>query len=432
MLAAPSTRSGPPNQRRGRPAAWRLSRLLFAPVLFALGATACHRLGAHDPGLRAAFSPRAVSVAAIQMRRGGAGLSASGYLVARDQVDVGAEVAGYRVIKLLVDEGAVVAAGQPLAVLDDSLLRAQIAQQSALAAQQATLVRQAQAESQRAQSVQGKGVMSDEALQARVYKAEAARSAALAQQAQLQDLEVRRAHLIIRAPCAGLVLERNVQLGDLSTLSSTPMFRIAKDSQIELEAQAAEDDLYRITVGDPADVTLSDGAHLNGVVRKISPRVDPQTKLGAVRIALSLPNQAASAPGGLHLRGRLAIQSAAPEPAPEGATPDAVQAASAAPPSPPLQNATLRVGAFAAAQVAGQTGAAPWAPEAAVRYDTDGASVMVLQSDNRVRKTPIKTGAHSDGFVQLLAGPPAGAEVLLGAAAFVVDGEAVQPVRASP
>jgi HlyD family secretion protein len=56
---------------------------------------------------------------------------------------------------------------------------------------------------------------------------------------------------------------------------------------------------------------------------------------------------------------------------------------------------------------------------------------MVLQSDNRVRKTPIKTGAHSDGFVQLVSGPPVGAEVLLGAAAFVVDGEAVQPVRAS-
>jgi HlyD family secretion protein len=365
------------------------------------------------------------------MRRGGAGLSASGYLVARDEVDVGAEVAGYRVIKLLVDEGAVVAAGQPLAVLDDSLLRAQIAQQSALAAQQSTLVRQAQAEAQRAQSVQGKGVMSDEALQARVYKAEAARSAALAQQAQLQDLEVRRAHLIIRAPVAGLVLERNVQLGDLSTLSSTPMFRIAKDSQIELEAQAPEDDLYRITVGDPADVTLSDGAQLAGVVRKISPRVDPQTKLGAVRIALSLPIDSASRSRGLHLRGRLAVRNDAAELTSDGSDQDAVQAASVDAPSPPLQNATLRVGAFAAAQVAGQTGEAPWAPEAAVRYDTDGASVMVLQSDNRVRKTPIKAGAHSDGFVQLLAGPPAGAEVLLGAAAFVVDGETVQPIRAS-
>jgi HlyD family secretion protein len=398
--------------------------------LFALGAAACHRFGAHDPSLRTAFSPRAVSVAAIQMRRGGGGLSASGYLVARDEVDVGAEVAGYRVIKLLVDEGAVVAAGQPLAVLDDSLLRAQIAQQSALAAQQATLVRQAQAEAQRAQSVQGKGVMSDEALQARVYKAEAARSAALAQQAQLQDLEVRRAHLIIRAPVAGLVLERNVQLGDLSTLSSTPMFRIAKDSQIELQAQASEDDLYRITVGDPADVTLADGAHLAGVVRKISPRVDPQTKLGAVRIALSLPIDSASTRG-LHLRGRLAVQNAAADPTSDGSTQDAVQAASVDAPSPPLQNATLRVGAFAAAEVAGQTGEAPWAPEAAVRYDTDGASVMVLQSDNHVRKTPIKTGAHSDGFVQLVAGPPAGAEVLLGAAAFVVDGEAVQPIRAT-
>jgi HlyD family secretion protein len=357
---------------------------------------ACDRLVDAGPRHGQAPPPRSVSIATIELRQGG-GVSASGYLVARDPADIGPELAGYRVAKVLVDEGAVVKAGQPLAVLDDALLRAQIDQQLALSAQQATLVKQATAEAQRGLSVQGSGVVSDEAVQARIYKADAARSAERAQQAQLKDLEVRRAHLIIRAPVGGLVLERNVQAGDVSSFAAPPMFRIASDNQIELEAQVSEGDLYRIAVGDPADVTLSDGAHLSGTVRRISPRVDAKTKLGAVRIAFAQPRDLQP------LRGE----------------------AGAATPRRPFD---LRVGAFAAARFTGGALRAASAPEAAVRYDPDGASVMVLDADNRVHKTPVRTGPHSGGFVQLLEGPPPGSRILLGAAAFVVDGEVVSPV----
>jgi HlyD family secretion protein len=275
-------------------------------------------------------------------------------------------------------------------------------------------------------SLQGKGVLSDEAMQARMFKVEAARSAAQAQQAQLQDLEVRRAHLVIRAPVSGLVLERNVRLGDMSAPSAPPMFRIARDSQIELMAQAPESDLYRINVGDPVDVTLADGAHVQGRVRLISDRIDLQTKLGSVRVALSLPDDNSGLRGRwtakAGLRGRIG-------------GPDA-QIANAVLEAPPEQSAKtptlrplLRVGAFATASFNGVTTDAPSVPEAAVRYDTDGASVMAVQPDNRVRKVQVKTGARGDGYVQLLQGPPPGTEVLLGAAAFVVDGEAVQPIR---
>lgn len=418
-------RATAPTRRVADP--WRTGlRRSCLVVVVALGLGSCERLGRHDPALRAAFTPRSVRVAKVEMRSGAAGLTASGYLVARDEADVGADLSGYRIAKVLVDEGDLVQAGQPLAVMDDSLLRAQIAQQSALAAQQATLVRQAGAEAQRAMSLQGKGVLSEEAMQARMFKVEAARSAAQAQQAQLQDLEVRRAHLVIRAPVSGLVLERNVRLGDMSAPSAPPMFRIARDSQIELMAQAPESDLYRINVGDPVDVTLADGAHVQGRVRLISDRIDQQTKLGSVRVALSLPDDNSGLRGRwtakAGLRGRIG--------GPDAQIADAVLEA------PPEQSAKtptlrpqLRVGAFATASFNGVTTDAPSVPEAAVRYDTDGASVMAVQPDNRVRKVQVKTGARGDGYVQLLQGPPPGTEVLLGAAAFVVDGEAVQPIR---
>ena len=68
-------------------------------------------------------------------------------------------------------------------------------------------------------------------------------------------------------------------------------------------------------------------------------------------------------------------------------------------------------------------------PEIAIRYDADGASVMVLGSDNRVSQVPIKTGRRSGGYVELLQGPPAGSRVLLGAASFVLPGDVVKPVE---
>ena len=65
-------------------------------------------------------------------------------------------------------------------------------------------------------------------------------------------------------------------------------------------------------------------------------------------------------------------------------------------------------------------------PERAVNFDADGASIMVLGADQRVHRQKIRTGARSEGFVQLLEGPPAGSQVVLGGAAFLLDGDKVR------
>jgi HlyD family secretion protein len=74
------------------------------------------------------------------------------------------------------------------------------------------------------------------------------------------------------------------------------MFRIARGRLIELDAEIAEDALGTIAIGAIATVTLPTGAAFKSTVRHISPRVDPQTKLGRVRVAL--PVDAALRAGG--------------------------------------------------------------------------------------------------------------------------------------
>jgi HlyD family secretion protein len=65
-----------------------------------------------------------------------------------------------------------------------------------------------------------------------------------------------------------------------------PLFRIARDSLIELAAEVPEADLERIGRGAPVQVTLPGGTVVNGDVRLISPRVQNNNQLGTVRVRL--------------------------------------------------------------------------------------------------------------------------------------------------
>jgi HlyD family secretion protein len=352
---------------------------LIGAMIAAAGLAGCGKKPAPVVDDRA--NARSVRTAVVEMRPLAGGLSTSGVLVSREEAAVNSELSGYRVAKVFVEADATVKAGQPLAELDDTLLKAQIAQQAALVDQQKVAVEQSDKQAKDVAGLDGQGVISSEQIDTRRFQARASRAALAAQVAQLNDLKTRDERLTIRAPVAGLVLERNVRPGDISAVSATsPMFRMARDSLVELEAQVDEGSMGGIRVGDAVQVTLPSGAVIEGHVRLIDPNVDAQTKLGKVRVALPV-------------------------------RPD------------------LRPGGFGRAVFVGLKRTVPVTPETAIRYDANGASVMVVGSDNRVSQVPVRTGDHAGGYAELLQGPPAGARVLMGAAAFVLPGDLVNPVE---
>jgi HlyD family secretion protein len=198
----------------------------------------------------------------------------------------------------------------------------------------------------------------------------------------LRDLQARAGKMTVRAPVGGLILERTVRPGDLSGTGGAPMFRIARDGLVELDAQVAESALPSIRVGGPATVALPDGRRVQGVVRLIGPSVQAETKLGNVRVALP------ASPG-------------------------------------------LRPGGFGQAVFGDLAGGTLTVPETALRYDADGVSVMVVGAGNKVKRVPVKAGRRGGGYAELISGPPEGTRVLLGAASIVLEGDVVRPVDAA-
>ena len=323
---------------------------------------------------------RAVRVVTVESHQIVGALSASGVLAPREEAAVGPEVSGYRVASVLVDPGTYVRAGQTLAQLDGALISAQLDQQIALAAQAAIQADQAEAQAARVKDLDGQGVLSQEQLDQRRFQARAARATANAQAANLKDVKARSARLFVTAPVSGLVLDRNVRPGDTSVVGGgAPWFRIAKGGEIELVAELSEQDLARVRPGQRATVVLATGSSAEGAIRLVSPQVNAQTKLGTVRVRLPV-------------------------------------------------RADIRSGGFGRALFADAAGASLTVPETAVRYDADGASVMVVGADNRVRRVPITAGARGGGLVALVKGPAAGTRVVQNAAAFLIDGDVVKPV----
>jgi len=309
---------------------------------------------------------RAFQVVRVENRAIVGGLSASGDLIPREEAAVMPEVTGFRVSRVLADVGDYVRAGQTLVQLDPALLEAQVAQAQAQAAQ-------AEDQARRVADLDGQGVLSQEQIVQRRFQAQAA-------SANLRNLLTQRRKLAVTAPVSGLVLEKTVRPGDLSAAGATPWFRLARDGQIELSAELTDGDLARIRVGQTATVTLPSGAVAQGRVRLISPQIDAQTKLGEVRILLPV-------------------------------------------------RADIRAGGFARAVFSDAAGTALAVPETAIRYDADGASVMTVNAQNRVKRMIVQTGARGGGYVQLVKGPPPGARVVQNAAAFLLDNDLIKPVE---
>jgi HlyD family secretion protein len=308
-------------------------------------------------------------------------VTASGPLAAKRDQPIGIAGQGGRVVRVLVDAGQWVRAGQVLAIVDRSVQAqqaAQLAAQIEAAKAQAAL---AQSDYDRALALQGRGFIS----KAEIDSKKAARDAAYAQvrvaQAQLGATRAQINQLNVIAPVSGLILARSVEVGQIVSPGSGPLFRLAEGGQMEMRAQLAQQDLASVHVGMPTQVTpVGSDRNFTGTVWQVAPVIDPQSRLGEVRIAISY------APA-------------------------------------------IKPGGFAEARIAAGETAAPMLPQSAVLSDENGNYVYVINGHNEVERRNIKIGNVGDSGVTIAQGLSGSEAVVLSAGPFLNPQQRVNPRR---
>jgi HlyD family secretion protein len=309
-------------------------------------------------------------------------VSATGNLAARREMPVGVAGEGGMVAAVLVEPGQWVGAGQVLATIDR---RVQAQQAASLGAQIAVTeadARLAQSELERAQALVARGFISKADIDRKTATRDSARARVNVARAQFQQSQASNSRLDIRAPAAGLILERKVEPGQVVSAGSGVLFRMAKGGEIELLARLGESDLARMTVGQQATITPVGATQaFKGQIWQVAPVIDPQTRQGIARIAV------------------------------------------------PYDKA-LRPGGFASASIISGVADVPLLPESAVQSDAKGNFVYIVAKGNKIERRDVQVGDVNDQGVTILTGLSGQEAVVLSAGAFLNPGETIIPQKA--
>ena len=335
---------------------------------------------------------------------------ASGLVGPVERVQVPPLIEGQPIRSLLVDVGDTVAAGQVLAQLSSATLELQKSQflatlasaRAAIAQVEAQLIEarssadEAQRVNVRTTTLKNQGTASQAAADqaaaaaisatARVAVATQSLAAAEAQltlvEAQIATVDLQLSRTRVIAPVAGVVVERNAQLGGVASAAGPAMFVLIRDGALELRADVAEPDLLRLAVGQRAQlVAVGTDAALTGTVRLVEPAIDTATRMGRARISIDAPEQ-------------------------------------------------MRAGMFVDASILVAERAGLAVPVTALGSGTEGATVMRVRG-GLVERLAVVTGIRDRGMIEIVSGLAIGDLVVTKAAAFVRDGDHINPVPAA-
>ncbi len=173
-----------------------------------------------------------------------------------------------------------VRAGQVLAQLDPTFLKAQVAQNRADLTRAEVQFRQALRDSARTGPLAAEGLVSQAELDAALTTLDAARASVESARAALDRAETNLRYATISSPIDGVVVSRDVDVGQTvaASLSAPTLYTIAQDlTQMQLEAAVDEADIGAIREGQPADFTVDAYPELRfaGTVHQV--RLAPQT-----------------------------------------------------------------------------------------------------------------------------------------------------------
>jgi RND family efflux transporter MFP subunit len=311
-------------------------------------------------------------------------VSIIGTIAARYDMPIGVEGDAGQVSAIYVEAGDHVKRGQVLARLNVSVLEPQVANLQAALEESRADADLAGAEYHRAEAVGASGALSVEETQRRKSAAVTAEAKVKVAAALLAEAQARLARTAVRAPADGIILTRNVEVGQTATPGGEALFRMSENGEVELRGQVAEQDLPLLKVGQAVNVRLTGLSKVyEGHIRLLGAIIDPQTRLGMARVAL---------------------------------TPDP----------------NLRPGAFARAEVTVSNADREVLPQTAVLSDDKGSYVMIVNAQRKIERRAVRVSGMVPNGVTIAEGIGSKEQVVTTAGAFLQEGELVNPVSSAP
>jgi HlyD family secretion protein len=183
---------------------------------------------------------------------------ATGTINPLQTVKVGSQVSG-TIAKLFVDFNSVVTAGQIVAVIDSTFLAASVREAEANVQRTTAQRNEAERALNRAKELFAKDLVSQADLDAALTTYETSVAQSKQTEAALERAMVNLRYAVIRSPINGIVVSRDVDVGQTvaASLQAPQLFAIANDlSRMQVEASVDEADIGQISTGQTATFTV--------------------------------------------------------------------------------------------------------------------------------------------------------------------------------
>lgn len=181
----------------------------------------------------------------------------------------------------------------------------------------------------------------------------------------------------LKAPAPGLVTEVRTIVGAPASPQAGPMFRIAVNNEIELDAQVPAVHMPKLNSGATVRISRDDAPDLIGRVRLVAPEIDRATQLGRVRISVT-------------------------------------------------NNPSLKVGVFARASIDAKRSCGVSIPKTAI----DHLTIQVVKGGNTIETRKVRVGLSSDSATEILEGLQVGEIVVADAGSSLHDGDQIKTMFA--
>ncbi len=197
-------------------------------------------------------------------------LMVTGVIMPREEIVIATELSNVRVKEIYADVGDIVKKGQKLLLLDSESLNNRFIELK-------SEYERVYDEFDRVNKIKDTGAISKELF---IQKLKIMQS----YKAKLEEAKLNLERSLVTATDRGIIYERNATIGAL-TKTNEPLYRIARNNEIEMEAEIPETLISEIKIGQDALITISGIKEpIFGKIRLIKLNIDSLNRTVKVRI----------------------------------------------------------------------------------------------------------------------------------------------------